>query len=150
MTNADNKQYIQLNDTRVNKAGVKIAFANFGSGSTATVSGGKINPQGDTAVYLEYKLKAPKAGTYQLVMNGRVSDNGLGKTLSERSFKVVLNGQDVAIENTRTDVLTADGDNDFVAAPAVELTGNEDTIRIACSGYRIVFTDGSFLTFIEH
>ena len=150
MTNADNKQYIQLNDNRVNKAGVKIAFANFGSGSTATVSGGKINPQGDTSVYLEYKLKAPKAGTYQLVMNGRVSDNGLGKTLSERSFKVVLNGQDVAIENTRTDVLTADGDNDFVAAPAVELTGNEDTIRIACSGYRIVFTDGSFLTFIEH
>ena len=110
----------------------------------------RINPQGDTSVYLEYKLKAPKAGAYQLVMNGRVSDSGLGKTLSERSFKVILNGNNVDIENTRTDVLTADGDNDFVAAPTVNLTGNEDTVRIACSGYRIVFTDGSYLTFIEH
>ena len=146
--NSDGKPYIQM--TAGDKSGVKIKFADFGSGSTATVSSGKINPQGDTTVYLEYKIKAPKAGVYQLVMNGRVSDSGLGKTLSERSFKVILNGDNVAIENTRTDVLTADGDNDFVAAPAVNLTGNEDTIRIACSGYRIVFTDGSYLTFIEH
>ena len=148
--NSDGKPFIQMNDASNNKAGVKIKFADFGSGSTATVSGGKINPQGDTSVYLEYKIKAPKAGAYQLVMNGRVSDSGLGKTLSERSFKVILNGENVAIENTRTDVLTADGDNDFVAAPTINLTGNEDTVRIACSGYRIVFTDGSYLTFIEH
>ncbi len=148
--NSDGKQYIPLSETATGKAGVKIKFADFGSGSTATVSSGKINPQGDTSVYLEYKLKAPKAGAYQLVMNGRVSDSGLGKTLSERSFKVILNGNNVDIENTRTDVLTADGDNDFVAAPTVNLTGNEDTVRIACSGYRIVFTDGSYLTFIEH
>ena len=148
--NSDGKPFIQMNDASNNKSGVKIKFADFGSGSTATVSGGKINPQGDTSVYLEYKIKAPKAGAYQLVMNGRVSDSGLGKTLSERSFKVILNGENVAIENTRTDVLTADGDNDFVAAPTINLTGNEDTVRIACSGYRIVFTDGSYLTFIEH
>lgn len=148
--NADGKQYVQLNDNTANKAGVKIKFADFGSGSTATVSGGKINPQNDETVYLEYKVKAPKAGTYQLVMNGRVSDSGLGMKLSERKFKVILNGADVAIEDTQTTVLTADGDNDFVAAPAVELTGNEDTIRIACPNYRIIFTDGSYLTFIEH
>ena len=148
--NSDGKPYIKMTDNTANKAGVKIKFADFGSGSTATVSGGKINPQNDTSVYLEYKIKAPKAGVYQLVMNGRVSDSGLGKTLSERAFKVILNGNNVDIENTRTNVLTADGDNDFVAAPSINLTGNEDTIRIACPNYRIVFTDGSYLTFIEH
>ena len=146
--NSDGKPYIQM--TAGNKSGVKIKFADFGAGSTATVSGGKINPTNDTSVYLEYKVKAPKAGAYQLVMNGRVSDSGLGKTLSERAFKVVLNGANVDIENTVTDILTADGDNDFVAAPTVNLTGNEDTIRISCPNYRIVFTDGSYLTFIEH
>ena len=99
---------------------------------------------------MAYHIKAPKAGTYQLVMNGRVSDSGLGKTLSERAFKVKLNGNDVAIENTRSDVLTADGDNDFVAAPSIQLTGNEDVVTIACPNYRIIFTTGSYLTFIEH
>ena len=83
-------------------------------------------------------------------MNGRVSQSGLGKTLSERSFKVTLNGASVDIENTVTDILTADGDNDFVCAPTINLTGNEDTVTIACSGYRIIFTDGSYLMFIEH
>ena len=150
VNNSDGKPYIQLNDASANKSGVKIKFADFGPGSTATVSSGKINPQGDTTVYLEYKVKAPKAGAYQLVMNGRVSDSGLGKTLSDRSFKVTLNGASVDIENTVTDILTADGDNDFVAAPTINLTGNEDTVTIACSGYRIIFTDGSYLTFIEH
>ena len=83
-------------------------------------------------------------------MNGRVSNSGLGKTLSERAFKVTLNGASVDIENTQANVLTADGDNDFVAAPTINLTGNEDVVTIACPNYRIVFTDGSYLTFIEH
>ena len=83
-------------------------------------------------------------------MNGRVSNSGLGMTLSERAFKVTLNGASVEIENTHTDVLTADGDNDFVCAPTINLTGNEDTVTIACPNYRIIFTDGSYLTFIEH
>ena len=149
-TNSDGKEYIQLSDPSTNKSGVKIKFADFGPDSTATISSGKINPVNDTSVFLSYKIKAPKAGVYQLVMNGRVSNSGLGMTLSERAFKVTLNGASVDIENTHTDVLTADGDNDFVAAPAINLTGNEDTVTIACPNYRIVFTDGSYLTFIEH
>ena len=148
--NSDGKPYIQLSDPSTNKSGVKILFSDFGSDSTATVSSGKINPVNDTSVYLSYKIKAPKAGAYQLVMNGRVSNSGLGMTLSERAFKVTLNGESVDIENTHSDVLTADGDNDFVAAPTINLTGNEDTVTIACPNYRIVFTDGSYLTFIEH
>ena len=149
-TNSSGKQYIPLSEQATGKSGVKIKFADFGSESTATVSGGKINPQNDETVSLSYKVKAPKAGAYQLVMNGRVSDSGLGMTLSERKFKVTLNGASVDIENTHNDVLTADGDNDFVAAPTINLTGNEDTVTIACPNYRIIFTDGSYLTFIEH
>ena len=83
-------------------------------------------------------------------MNGRVSQSGLGMKLSERAFKVTLNGASVDIEDTVTDILTADGDNDFVCAPTINLTGNEDTVTIACPNYRIIFTDGSYLTFIEH
>ena len=148
--NSDGKPYIQLSDASSGKVGVKILFSNFSPDSTATVSSGKINPQNDTSVSLVYRIKAPKAGAYQLVMNGRVSNSGLGMKLSERSFKVTLNGASVDIENTQTNVLTADGDNDFVAAPTINLTGNEDVVTIACPNYRIVFTDGSFLTFIEH
>ncbi len=148
--NSDGKPYIQLNDASTGKKGVKIKFADYGPASTATINGGKIDPQNDTSVFLSYKIKAPKAGAYQLVMNGRVSQSGLGKTLSERSFKVTLNGATVDIENTVTDILTADGDNDFVCAPTINLTGNEDTVTIACPNYRIIFTDGSYLTFIEH
>ena len=148
--NSDGKQYIPLTEQSTGKVGVKIKFADFGSASTATVSGGKIDPQNNTDVYLSYKVRASKAGVYQLVMNGRVSDSGLGKTLSERAFKVTLNGSPVTVESTRTDVLTADGDNDFVAAPSINLTGGEDTITIACPNYRIIFTEGSYLTFIEH
>ena len=148
--NSDGKPYIQLSDASSGKVGVKILFSNFSPDSTATVSSGKINPQNDTSVSLVYRIKAPKAGAYQLVMNGRVSNSGLGMTLSERAFKVTLNGASVDIENTQTNVLTADGDNDFVAAPTINLTGNEDVVTIACPNYRIVFTDGSFLTFIEH
>ena len=148
--NSDGKPYIPLTEASTGKVGVKIKFADFGPASTATVtSDGKIDPQNDTSVFLSYKIKAPKAGAYQLVMNGRVSNSGLNKTLSERSFKVTLNGVSVDIENTRTDILTADGDNDFVAAPLINLTGNEDTVTIACSGYRIMFTSGSYLVFIE-
>ena len=148
--NADGKPYIQLNDASSGKKGVKIKFADFSPDSTATISSGKINPVNDTSVYLTYRVKAPKAGIYQLVMNGRVSNSGLDKTLSERAFKVTLNGESVDIENSHSDVLTADGDNDFVAAPSINLTGNEDVITIACPNYRIVFTDGSYLMFIEH
>ena len=148
--NSDGKPYIQLSDNSSGKKGVKIKMADYGPDSTATIKSGKIDPQNDTAVFLSYKIKAPKAGAYQLVMNGRVSQSGLGMKLSERAFKVTLNGASVEIEDTVTDILTADGDNDFVCAPTINLTGNEDTVTIACPNYRIIFTDGSYLTFIEH
>ena len=132
---------------------MKILVDDYSPSPESTASMGsdrKIAPQNDETVYLSYRIKAPKAGTYQLVMNGRVSQSGLNMTLSERAFKVTLNGASVAIENTVTDVSTADGDNDFVAAPAIQLTGSEDVVTIACPNYRIAFTANSYLTFIEH
>lgn len=151
--NSVGKQYIPLSETSTGKVGVKILVDDYSPSPESTASMGsdrKIAPQNDETVYLSYRIKAPKAGTYQLVMNGRVSQSGLGMKLSERAFKVTLNGASVAIEDTITDILTADGDNDFVAAPAIQLTGNEDVVTIACPNYRIAFTANSYLTFIEH
>ena len=151
--NSVGKQYIPLSETSTGKVGVKILVDDYSPSPESTASMGsdrKIAPQNDETVYLSYRIKAPKAGTYQLVMNGRVSQSGLGMKLSERAFKVTLNGASVAIEDTVTDILTADGDNDFVAAPAIQLTGNEDVVTIACPNYRIAFTANSYLTFIEH
>ena len=146
--NSDGKEYQQIKDNSKNKVGVKILFTNYSASSTATVSDGKLNPQNDSSVYLEYKVKAPKAGTYQLVMNGRVSDSS--KTLSERHLKVVVNGTSADIQGDRTANLGGQGDIDFVAAPSVQLTGNEDTIRISCPDYRIAFNLSSYLLFAEH
>ena len=146
--NSDGKEYSQIKDNSRNKVGVRILFNNYSASSTATVSDGKLNPQGDSSVYLEYKVKAPKAGTYQFLMNGRVSDDT--KTLTERGFKVVVNGANVDIQGSRTAGLSGQGDNDFVAAPSVQLTGNEDTIRVSCPNYRILFNVSSYLVFAEH
>ena len=146
--NSDNKEYEQLSDASKGKVGVQILFPNYSPDSTATVSDGKLAPQNDTTVYLVYRIKAPKAGVYQLVMNGRVSDDT--KTLSERSLKVLVNDVSADIQGDRTAGLSGQGDNDFVAAPSVQLTGNEDVIKIACPNYRIAFNMSSYLLFAEH
>ena len=146
--NSDGKEYEQLNDAAKGKVGVRILFNNYSSDSTATVSDGKLGPVNDSSVYLVYRIKAPKAGVYQLVMNGRVSDDT--KTLNERHLKVNVNGTDADIEGDRTAGLNGTGDNDFVAAPSVTLTGNEDVIKISCPDYRIAFNLSSSLVFQEH
>ena len=83
-----------------------------------------------------------------MIMTGKCSSSGEGKTLSERNFTVKLNGQTVDIQNSRTAVTTTNAD--FVAAPTINLTGNEDTIKITCSDYRIVFDVNSFIVFAEY
>ena len=148
-TNSDGKQYEQLKDEAKNKAGVRIKFVNYSASSTATVDDqGKIGPSNDTKVYLTYKIKAPKAGTYQMVLNGRVSDED--RTLSGRGFKVTINGTNCEIDGDRKAGLSGAGDNDFVGVPSITLTGNEDTITLACPNYRILFNLSSYITFAEH
>lgn len=147
-TNADGKEYIPLTDATANKVGVKIKFSDYGAGSTATVSSGKINPVNDHTVYLEYHIKAPKAGNYQMVMNGRVSD--AAHTLGERAFYVTLNNESIEVYGDIRDAGLVTGESkDFVAAPTMALTGNEDVFTVACSDYRIVFDVDAYIVFQE-
>ena len=147
--NSDGKQYIPLSEEATGKAGVEIKFSDYSPDSTATVSGGKIGPVNDSTVSLTYRIKAPKAGTYQMVMNGRVSKTEY--TLDQRKFKVTLNGETVDVQGADRDGgLKGDGDNDFVAAPSINLTGNEDVFTVACCDNRIVFVESAYIVFIEH
>lgn len=146
--NSDGKEYEQLNDANKNKVGVRIAINNYSSSSTGVYdSDGKLPSDENKAV--TYKIKAPKAGTYQMIMNGRVSDTAY--KLGERGITVTVNGTAVNIEgDDRDGGLSGQGDNDFVIAPSVTLTGNEDTITVACRYYRIKFNLSSYVTFAEH
>lgn len=147
--NSDGKPYEQLLDSSKNKVGVRIAFTDYSPSSTATVStDGKLGPTNDATVSLVYKIKAPKAGVYQMVLSGRVSDDT--RTLDERKFAVTLNGQACNTEGDRLAGLVGTGDNEFVGVPSITLTGNEDTITIACPNYRILFNLSSNITFAEH
>ena len=83
-----------------------------------------------------------------MIMRGKCSSSATEKTLAERNFTVKLNGQTVDIQNSRVAVTTTTAD--FVAAPTINLTGNEDVIKITCSDYRIVFDTSSYIVFAEY
>ncbi len=151
--NADGKNYIPLTDATANKVGVKIAIMDFAVPSDAAEgttlgSDGKIAPVNEKTAYIGWKVKAPKAGDYQMVMTAKSSDTGVGKTLGDRSVTVRLNGTAVDIDGTR-DPLTTEMAQ-FVVAPTIHLTGNEDTIEITACDYRPVFDTASFVIFAEH
>ena len=144
-TNSDGQQYEQLNDSAKKKVGVRILQSDISTESTGSFDDGKLPSDGKTVVY---RITAPKAGTYQMVMNGRVSDDT--RNLSQRGITIKLNGQSVDIQGDRKAGLNGTGDNDFVMCPAIELTGNEDVIEVACKNYRIQFNQSAYLVFAEH
>ena len=147
--NSDGKQYQQIKDNNKNKVGVRILQSAISSTSETTFDSDYKLPSDGKSV--TYQVKAPKAGTYQMVMNGRVSD--ASKKLSERGITVKLNGVTVDIQGSSRDGgLNGAGDNDFVMCPSINLTGNEDTITVACKNYRIAFnlSQTSYLVFAEH
>ena len=154
-TNSSGKQYIPLTDTAASKVGVKIKITDYtveegaaeGAGLDAN---GKIVPQNDHNAILTYKITAPKAGDYQMIMRAKssTSNNALEKTLGDRYFTVTLNGQAVDIGDDRVP-LTAET-ADFVAAPTMHLTGNEDTFTFTAPDYRPVFDLQSYIIFAEH
>ena len=153
-TNSDGKKYYQLTDSNSKIVGAKIAITNYTVESdaiegTALNSNGKIDPVNKTNAILTYRITAPKTGTYQMIMRGKCSSgDGESKTLSQRKFTVTLNGAAVDVQNSRIAVTTTT--KEFVAAPAISLTGNEDTIKITCSDYRIVFDTSSYIVFAEY
>ena len=148
--NSDGKAYEQLSDASKNKVGVRIAIGNYSPSSTGSYdSDGKLPSTSGQSVI--YKIKAPKAGVYQMVMNGRIKESTLDYTLSQRGIKITVNGAEVDIDGAnRTGDLTFTGDNDFVIAPSVTLTGDEDTITVECRNYRIQFNMSSSVVFAEH
>ena len=152
-TNADGKTYIPLTDATANKVGVKIAIADWTVAEGATEgtkldSDGKMYSVNDKNAAVCWKVKAPKAGAYQMVMTAKTSSSGEGKTLDERSVTVKLNGTEIDIQASR-DCLTTDFAQ-FVIAPTINLTGNEDTIAITACDYRPVFDMTSYVIFAEH
>ena len=144
--NSDGKEYQQLIDSTRNKVGVRIVQSNVCSTSEGAFDGdGKLPTDGKTVTY---KITAPKAGNYQMIMNGRVSNES--KTLSERGLAVKLNGATVSIDgDSRNGELNGQGDKDFVVCPLIQLTGNEDTITVACPYNRILFNLSAYLVFAE-
>ena len=151
--NSDNKEYIPLTDAAAGKVGVKISIQNYTVESDATEGttldgSGKIGPVNDNNAIITYKVKAPKAGDYQLVMRGKSKSDALDRTLDGRALTVKLNGEAVDIQGDRAPLLETD--IDFVVAPTIALTGQEDTIKIGCPNYRIQFDVASFLLFQEH
>ena len=152
-TNSDGKQYIPLTDSTANKVGVKIKITDYTVGSDAASgtglgSDGKIVPQNEHTAVLTYKITAPKAGDYQMVMRAKTSSSGEGKTMDERYFKVTLNGQAVDVGDDRAPLALEMGE--FVAAPTMHLTGNEDTFTFTAPDYRPVFDVDSYIIFAEH
>ena len=145
--NSDGKQYQQIKDNSRNKVGVRILQSAISSTSeTGFDSDNKLPSDGKSVTY---QVKAPKAGAYQMVMNGRVSDASY--KLSQRGITVKLNGVEVDIDGANRDGgLNGAGDNDFVMCPTINLTGNEDTITVACKNYRIAFNQDAYLVFSEH
>lgn len=152
-TNSDGKEYIPLTDSALNKVGVKISIKNYtveddATEGTTLADDGKIGAVNDHNAILTYKVVAPKAGAYQLVMRGKSKTDALEKTLDDRYFTVKLNGEEVDVVSSRAPL--TDSTADFVGAPTVNLTGQEDTIKITCPDYRIQFDVNSFLIFAEH
>ena len=153
--NSAGKEYIPLNDATANKVGVKIAIKNYEVAEGATASSslssdGKIGPVNDHDAALAWKIKAPKAGNYQLVMVGKCKTDAADYTLAERAFGVKLNGTEVDVEASERVAVTPEA-APFVAAPTIALSGpeTEDVIAITCTDYRIQFDTSSFLLFQE-
>ena len=150
--NSSDKDYIPLTDATANKVGVKISIQNFtldapDSTATGLSSDGKINPGNDHNAYLRYRIVAPKAGAYQMVLRGKSKADALERTLDGRAFDVKLNGESVDTKGDRAPLLETD--SDFVGVPTMNLTGQEDTIDITASDYRIQFDVASFILFNE-
>ena len=151
--NADGKNYIPMTDATANKVGVKIAITDWTKGTgahadTALGTDGKIAPGNEHTAILAYKVKAAKAGDYQMIMTAKSSSSGDGKTMSERYFTCKLNGTAVDVGDDRSPLTTEMAQ--FVVAPTIHLTGNEDTIEITAADYRPVFDTASFVIFSEH
>ena len=140
-TNSDGKLFEQIKDNKKDKVGVRIL--------TKNISAGSFDSDNRIPETVTYKVTAPKEGDYQMIMCGRVVDEN--KKLNQRGIAITLNGANVSIDFGKRDGgLNGRGDNEFVICPTIHLTGNEDTITVACSQNGIGFAQDAWVTFGEH
>ena len=140
-TNSDSKPFEQIKDNKKDKVGVRIL--------TKNISAGSFDSDNRIPSTVTYKITAPKEGDYQMIMCGRVVDES--KKLNQRGIAITINGESVNINfGNRDGGLNGRGDNEFVICPTIHLTGQEDTITVACSQNGIGFAQDAWVTFAEH
>ena len=160
-TNLEGKEYIPLTDSVNNKAGVKIKVADFNPSSTNTIgSDGKCSVT-SAGSYVDYWIKAPKAGVYQMVVSCKFSSTGADTSLNnkeaagkehDRGVTVKLNSFQVDIADSRTaeDMgLDTSEMRQCVLAPVLDLTGGNDMVSFENPYYRFVFDLDSYIIFQE-
>ena len=157
VANSYGKNYTPLTSAD-GKVGVKIAVADYDPDSASTFdSDGKLGTSSDS--YVTFKLKAPKAGVYQMIIKASCSSSGdsyIFAGSSSRGFDVLVNGYDDQ-DNVYGDRLYTDAglDHDekraFIFA-LVQLNGPsyEDEISFRNPYYRMKFDTSSDLIFAEN
>ena len=159
--NSYGKDYIPLTGGD-GSVGVKIAMTDFDSKSVGSFdSSGKIQPQNDDTAYVTYKLKAPKAGIYQMIVKASVSDTGDGHPFGggdDRGFDIKVNTYDdqsnVYGSRMHTDAGLGYDDSNKTAFifGLVQLNGPdyEDEISFCNPYYRLKFDTSDFVVFAEN
>lgn len=140
--------------------GVKIALADYDPNSAGAIdSDGKITPQNEATAYVAFKLKAPKAGVYQMILKASVSSSGDEHPFageSSRGFDVIVNGYEDQ-DNVYGSRLFSDANLDYTEKRAfifalVQLNGPdyEDEIQFRNPYYRMKFDISGDLVFAEN
>ena len=157
--NSYGKDYIPLTGAD-GSVGVKMALADYDPSSAGAIdSDGKITPQNEATAYVNFKLKAPKAGIYQMILKASCSSSGDDYKFageSSRGFDVIINGYEdqdnVYGDRLYTDAgLNHDTKEAFVFA-LVQLNGPdyEDEISFRNPYYRLKFDIAGDIIFAEN
>ena len=140
--------------------GVKMALADYDPESAGSFdSDGKISPQNEADAYVTFKLKAPKAGVYQMILKASCSSSGdehIFAGESSRGFDVKINGYEdqdnVYGSRLYSDAgLNHDTKEAFIFA-LVQLNGPdyEDEISFRNPYYRMKFDINGDIVFAEN
>ena len=157
--NSYGKDYVPLTAAD-GSVGVKMALADYDPESAGSFdSDGKIGPQNEADAYVTFKLKAPKAGVYQMILKASCSSSGdehIFAGESSRGFDVKINGYEdqdnVYGSRLYSDAgLNHDTKEAFVFA-LVQLNGPdyEDEISFRNPYYRMKFDINGDIVFAEN
>ena len=157
--NSYGKDYFPLTGAD-GSVGVKMALADYDPESAGAIdSDGKITPQNEASAYVTFKLKAPKAGVYQMILKASVSSSGDEHPFageSSRGFDVIVNDYEDQ-DNVYGSRLFSDANLDYTEKRAfifalVQLNGPdyEDEIQFRNPYYRMKFDISGDIVFAEN